>query len=204
MAGALAGFAIAVPVGAIAILIIQTGLTRGAGDGLAAAAGAATADGIYATVAALAGAGVAALIGPLVVPLRIVGGVVLIGLGVRSVLQLRTSASLTDERAAPTLTPSRRRTYLELLALTLLNPATIVYFAALTVGLPFFSGVGERLAFSTAAFAASFGWQSVLAVLGAAIGRRGGERLRRPTTLLGAAVVMMLGALILYEGLLAV
>lgn len=73
IAGAVAGLAIAGPVGAIAVLIIQTGLSRGVRAGLAAGAGTATADGIYATIAVLAGIGVSALIGPLVTPLRVVG-----------------------------------------------------------------------------------------------------------------------------------
>ena len=107
-AGAVAGFAIAIPVGAIAVLIIHTGLTRGLGAGLAAAAGAATADGIYSTIAVIAGIGVTALIGPLIPPLRIVGGLVLIALGVRGLL---VAAVAARRRRVPTSSlPRRRRT----------------------------------------------------------------------------------------------
>ena len=70
IAGALAGYAIAIPVGAIAVLIIHTGLTHGLRAGLAAGAGAATADFIYASLAALAGLWVASIIGPFETPLR--------------------------------------------------------------------------------------------------------------------------------------
>ena len=42
LAGAIAGYAIAIPVGAIAVLIIHIGLTSGLRQGLAAGAGAAT------------------------------------------------------------------------------------------------------------------------------------------------------------------
>src|SRR5262245_60020369 len=131
VAGAVAGFAIAVPVGAIAVLIIHTGLTRGLRAGIAAAAGAASADGIYATVAVLAGIGVTAIIGPLVGPLRIVGGLVLILLGLRGLLSLRSPGAIGEADVIEAAAPSHRRTYFELLGLTLLNPATIVYFAAL-------------------------------------------------------------------------
>ena len=201
LAGAVAGFAIAAPVGAIAILIIRTGLTRGVRSGLAAAAGAATADGIYATLAAIAGAGATALIGPLIGPLRVVGGLALIGLGVRGLVGSRSPRSLGEPDVVTAAGTTYRRTYAELLGLTLLNPATVVYFAALTVGLPIVTDTSERLAFAAAAFVASVTWQSGLAVFGAALGRGGGDRLRQPTVLIGNLVVIGLGALILVEGL---
>jgi threonine/homoserine/homoserine lactone efflux protein len=201
VAGAVAGFAIAIPVGAIAILIIHTGLTRGLRTGLAAAAGAASADGIYATIAVLAGIGVSNVIGPLVGPLRVVGGLVLILLGVRGLLTLRSPRGIGEADVLEAAAPGHRRTYLELLGLTLLNPATVIYFAALTVGLPVLTDTGERLAFAAAAFAASLTWQCGLAVFGAALGRGAGHRLRRPTVIFGNAIVIALGVLIMLEGL---
>lgn len=201
IAGAVAGLAIAVPVGAIAVLIIQTGLIRGVRAGLAAGAGAATADLIYATLAVVAGLGVTQLIGPLVGPLRVAGGIVLIAIGVRGLAGLRSPRDLTDGPEAGRAHRTHRRTYLELLTLTLLNPATVIYFAALTVGLPQLGDLPERLAFAAAAFTASLVWQSLLAVFGAALGRGSGQRLRRPTTIFGNAVVIVLGLLILFDGL---
>ena len=62
----MAGYGIAIPVGAIAILIVDMGLRRGFGLGFMAGAGAAAADFIYASLAAVAGAndeGSAALAG---------------------------------------------------------------------------------------------------------------------------------------------
>jgi len=50
--GVLAGYGIAIPVGAIAVLIVDMGLRRGFGFGLMAGAGAATADFLYAGLAA--------------------------------------------------------------------------------------------------------------------------------------------------------
>lgn len=201
IAGAVAGFAIAVPVGAIAILIIHTGLTRGIRSGLAAAAGAATADGIYATAAAIVGAGAAALVGPLIAPLRIIGGLVLVALGLRGLIGFRSPRSVGEPDVVAAAAPTHRRTYAELLGLTLLNPATVVYFAALTVGLPILTDTSQRLAFAAAAFTASIAWQSGLALFGAALGRGAGHRLRQPTVLIGNLVVIGLGVVILLEGL---
>jgi arginine exporter protein ArgO len=196
LAGAVAGYAIAIPVGAIAVLIIHTALTGGLRHGLAAGAGAASADGVYATLAALAGAGVTALIGPLVAPLRLVGGIFLAGIGAYGFITAWRSRYYLP---APHATAHRQhgRTYLALLGLTLLNPATVIYFAALTVGLSFLGDLSERLVFAGAAFVASLSWQSLLAVFGALLGRGAGHRLRLPTALVGNLIVIGLGIVVL-------
>ena len=204
VAGAIAGFAIAIPVGAIAVLIIHIGFTRGFRSGLAAAAGAATADLIYATIAAMAGLGLNAVIGPVLTPLRVVGGALLVAIGARGLLALRSPRDLAEPVDLTVSAHRAPRTYLSLLGLTLLNPATVIYFAALAVGLPFLGGPTERLVFALAAFAASLSWQVLLAGFGAALSRGSGQRLRRPTTLIGNAVVIALGLLILFDGLRAV
>ncbi|MGD8759913.1 MAG: hypothetical protein PVJ07_06640, partial [Anaerolineales bacterium] len=53
--GVLAGLGVAVPVGAIAILIVDVGLRQGFSTAFMAGAGAASADFLYAGLAALAG-----------------------------------------------------------------------------------------------------------------------------------------------------
>lgn len=196
LAGAIAGYAIAIPVGAIAVLIIHTGLSSGLRAGLAAGSGAATADLIYATIAALAGAGVAAFVGPLEAPLQVVGGIVLVLIGLYGLVTAWQSRDRDTGAHLPAHRP-HGRTFLAVLGLTLLNPATIIYFAALTVGLPFLGDIGERLVFAGAAFVASLSWQSLLAVFGAMLGRGAGHRLRLPTALLGNVIVIALGLLIL-------
>ena len=201
VAGAIAGYAIAIPVGAIAVLIIQTGFRQGLAHGLAAAAGAASADAIYATVAALAGLAVTSLIGPLIGPLRLAGGAVLVGIGLLGLLGLRNRPESVAVPAGGRPARSQLRTYLEMLGLTLLNPATVIYFAALTVGLPFLGGIGERIAFVVAAFAASLSWQILLAAFGATLGRGAGRRLQAPTMIAGNVIIIGLGLLVLSGGL---
>ncbi len=165
---------------------------------LAAGAGAATADLIYAMLAVLAGLGVSSIIGRLEIPLRIVGGALLMAIAVRGLASLRGARGNETGQHVPRTAHSR--TYLTVLGLTLLNPATVIYFAALAVGLPFLNGLAERLAFAAAAFTASLSWQSLLAVFGATVGRGSGHRLHGPTVLLGNAVVLLIGALILIAG----
>jgi len=197
IAGLLAGYAIAIPVGAIAVLIIHTGLTHGLRTGMAAAAGAATADLVYASLAALAGLWLVSLIGPFIAPLRIVGGAVLIAFGVRGLLALRSAReSIQPTMAHDETRRPHSRTYLAVLGLTLLNPATVIYFTALTVGLPFLGGLAERLTFAAAAGLASLSWQLLLATVGAALGRGGGHRVRRWSAVIGNGVIVVMGALI--------
>jgi threonine/homoserine/homoserine lactone efflux protein len=197
VAGAIAGYAIAIPVGAIAVMIIHVGLTSGLRAGVFAAAGAASADFIYASLAALAGLAITPLIAPLILPVRVVGGLILIALGVRGLAvewraRQHGGAGLTPATPVP-----HGRTYFQLLGLTLLNPATVIYFAALVVGLPFLGGVPERIAFAVAAFLASLSWQIVLAAFGAMLGRGAGHRLRLPTVIAGNLVIIGFGLVVL-------
>ncbi len=86
VAGLLAGYGIAVPVGAIGVLIVglaaRTTLTTGA----AAALGVATADGLYALVAVLGGAALAAALAPVAGPLRWAAAAVLLVLAAHTVV----------------------------------------------------------------------------------------------------------------------
>lgn len=174
VAGALAGFGIAIPVGAIAVLIIATAASRGLAAGLAAGAGAATADGVYATLAALFGAALSGVIAPWLVDLRVAAVVVLAAIGLGGLWRLRRQAALRADVAAPNgQRAGARGTYARFLGLTLLNPVTVIYFAALMVALPAIGAApAERLAFAAGAFLASLSWQSLLAVGGAVLHRR--------------------------------
>ena len=89
------GVAVAAPVGAMGVLCAQRTLERGVGAGLATGLGIATADALFAGVAAF---GVSALSEALVAwqtPLRIVGGIALVYLG----LTCRPSVASNGGRA---------------------------------------------------------------------------------------------------------
>lgn len=200
LAGAAAGYAIAIPVGAIAVLILDLGIRRGLRAAGAAATGAASADGIYALVAMLFGTALATVIEPLSRPLRIASVAILVLLAVRGMRSLR--AGRTSARAER-IAASPARTYLQLLALTLLNPATVIYFSALILGLPDIGdGLPERLAFVAGAFLSSLSWQWLLAVVGAVGHRRLSPRLQVATSLIGNIVILGFAAVIA-AGLLA-
>jgi threonine/homoserine/homoserine lactone efflux protein len=206
IAGALAGYGIAIPVGAVAVLILDAAAQRGFRVGAAAGLGAATADGTYAVLAALFGATLAALVAPWETPLRWSSVVVLVAIaaiGLRAALRRpiaprdeRVADEAAEERDAAAMT--RRglgRTYGAFLGITIINPMTVVYFAALILGLPAVQGGGgARLAFAVAAFLASASWQLVLAGAGAVLHRHASPRMRRGTAIVGYLVILAFAA----------
>lgn len=244
-AGLVAGYGIAVPVGAIAPLLVGLSARLGLRVGAAAALGVATADGVYALLAVVGGVALAEAIEPVSRPLRLLAAAVLAAIAVRTAVvavrrhrlpageadQVGTGAgagaSRADQageaneagagaaaeaggpeaaagagvglgvaqsgRAGALRSPARA--YAGLLGLTLLNPATVVYFAALVLGERAPDGGSAAAVFVAAAFVASASWQLVLAGGGAALGRV----LTSPAGRLGTAVASsaVVGALAL-------
>ncbi len=188
LAGVVAGYGIAVPVGAIAVLIAGLSARVSLRVGAAAGLGAATADGIYALAAVLGGAAIAGLITPIADPLRWVAAVVLLALaGWTAVSALRHRRQAPAERSRPA---TALRAYLGILGLTLLNPATVVYFAALVLGR---GDAGGGVPFVVGAFLASASWQLLIAGGGSLVGRLlTGERGRLITALVSSVVIAVL------------
>lgn len=196
VAGLFAGLGVAIPVGAIAVLVIDTAVRHGFRVGWAAGAGAATADGFYAGLAALFGTAIAELLMPWETPLRLLAVAVLALIAVRGLRALRSGGSGARDEEPPTM----RRAYLFITGLTLINPMTVVYFAALVLGLPGIADdPGAKVAFAVAAFLASLAWQTAIAGLGAVLHHHAGGRLRTVTALLGSAIVLAFAARIVLD-----
>jgi arginine exporter protein ArgO len=193
LAGVIAGYGIAMPVGAIGILIAGLSARTSLRVGAAAGLGAATADGLYALVAVSGGAAIAEIIVPVATPLRRAAAVVLLGLAAWTAISaLRSRHRRPDERVRAT---SALRAYLGILGLTLLNPATVVYFAALVLGR---GDAGGGVWFVAGAFLASASWQLLIAGGGSVVGRvLTGERGRLITALISSAVIAILAVLLL-------
>lgn len=127
--GLIIGFSIAAPVGPIGVLCIRRTLSDGRAAGFVSGLGAATADAMYGSIA---GFGLTAVSGALVggqAWLRLVGGLFLCYLGIRTV-----RARPTEGGAA---LPARglAGAYATTLVFTLTNPMTILSFAAIFAGL---------------------------------------------------------------------
>lgn len=195
--GLLAGYGIAIPVGAIAILIIGTGIQQGFRNGFLAGAGAATADFLFALIAVIAGQSLVQALQPITLPLRIASGFILVGLGVYGLSRLKSSTLST--RKVPTRGQNRSNPYIQFLGLTLLNPLTITYFGALILGggASQLNTLLDRALFVVGAGLASLSWQTLLAAFGAFTGRRLSPRGYRVTILVGNLIVIGFGANIL-------
>ena len=196
MTGVAAGYGIAIPVGAIAILIMDVGIRRGFAPAFSAGAGTATADFLYAALAVLGGASLAATVDSIGDPLRIASGVVLLVIAVLGVVRSQQPAetNLTEPRGGDLV-----RTFGRFVGLTIINPATVVYFAAVVIGLGVARGMtaGDGVLFVTGAFVASLSWQTLIAAVGAFAGHRLSFRSRRVVTILGNLVILAIGIVIL-------
>jgi len=189
LTGVAAGLAIAMPPGAIAALIVQTGLRAGVRPALAAGLGTATVDLCYVSLAVALGAAIVPVLGPAEGPLRLAAGFALVTIGLLGMLRARASAA-ADTRASGNA--HLVRTYLRFVALTLVNPATLAYFVAIALGLG--SDVLANIpAFVAGVFLASASWQSLLAVIGGSLHDRLDERLRTLVAVIANLIVLVLG-----------
>lgn len=139
--GLILGFAIAAPVGPIGALCIRRTLEHGRGIGLATGLGAAAADAAFGSLAALGLTSVSRFLVAQNVWLSLVGGVFLCGLGVRTMGRRPVDPSATSGRLGPSLGPGPA--FASTFLLTLMNPMTILSFAAVFAGLGVGSSSGD-------------------------------------------------------------
>jgi threonine/homoserine/homoserine lactone efflux protein len=187
--GIAAGYAIAIPFGPIAMLIVRTGVRQGLRAAGAAGAGAATADLVFATIAMLFGAAASAFLAPVLPAARILAGAALAVIAVRGLV---ATPGVVDREAS---TVRAGNTYLLFLGLTMLNPPTVIYFVSLAIALPGVSAeFASRGAFVVGAFLASLSWQEVLALVGAMLHGRLTPRLQRITAVVSSLIILALAA----------
>lgn len=170
--GFFAGLALAIPVGPMALLLIQTTLKNGLRVGLVSGLGMASVDWGYALLVFLVGGAISSFLSQWGQVLTWLGSSVLIVLGVLTVRSNWKSSPIT-ESASTTETDSATRSYLKFVAATVVNPPTALYFLALAATLgskaDFSSMSASQVALSAAAFSVgvfigSGLWQESLAV----------------------------------------
>ncbi|HSK46951.1 MAG TPA: LysE family transporter [Coriobacteriia bacterium] len=166
----LIGLAVAMPVGAMAVLCIERTLQRGWRSGVATGMGIATADGVYAAVAAFGITVVSSLLVTWQAPLRIIGGLALMALGIRALLRPATGAN-HDARPTAESSSGYAALYGSALALTLTNPMTIIAFAAvfMSAGLAGLESTGSALAATAGVAVGSLCWWLALCTVVASV-----------------------------------
>ena len=173
-AGLLAGYGIAVPVGAVGAYLVALTARTSFRTGAFAALGVATADVVYALIAVCGGAALAPALRPVTQPLRWGSAVVLIALAAYgTVTAVRRYRERRDDAAADRPASGAVRAYLGMWGMTMMNPLTIVYFTALVLGRQAAATPGrtDQAVCVVAVFVASASWQLVLAGGGAFLGR---------------------------------
>ena len=196
LAGAVAGLAVAMPVGAIGAYLLGLAARERFSVAAAAAAGVASVDGGYALVASLGGAGLRTLLQRTSAVLTVLAALLLVAMALRTLQQ-----ALRRYRAeAPSVSGAGRlasplRAYAALVGLTAVNPATVITFSAVVLGRPAGSTGLSWLSielFALGAFAASAAWQLLLVGGGSVLGRLLAGR-RGQLGIAVASALLMLG-----------
>ncbi|MBX7249476.1 MAG: LysE family transporter [Caulobacteraceae bacterium] len=159
------GLTIAAAVGPIALLVLNYGLRLGPWAGFRAGAGAASADFIYAVAALAVGAAVAQTIGPYRRVFEIVAALALVVFAAWMAWGVLRPAPDSEAR------PTAPRPYLTTLALTVVNPLTIVLFLGFTGHIPPQTPPVEQAFVAVALGLGSLIVQSAFALGGAGLGR---------------------------------
>ena len=189
LAGLIAGAAVALPLGAIGVLLVQEAITAGWRTAAAGAFGVGLVDLFYASVAVLAGASVSRALAGYEGTIHLVGAVLLTAVAIKGLIGVWRAVHEADRPPAVRSLPPLRVTA-RFVALTAANPLTAIYFVALAAGSPAVVGDSQRAAAFLAVFVASLTWQLLLVTMGSLAGGRIGARARMATGLIGYLVVL--------------
>lgn len=194
--GLTAGIALAIPVGPMALLLIDTTLRHGLRVGAAGALAMASVDATYAVIVFLAGSAVAGILGAYGIWFSLIGAAILLGLGAQTIFKaLRQRRASERSTGAQTEATTAGKTYLKFAGATVVNPPTALYFLAITpslVGLTGSDPVSATFAFASGVFLGSVVWQQGLALTGAAIRGITTPRVRTWLSLAGGAMIIAL------------
>ena len=194
VAGLVAGYGVAIPVGAIGVLVVDAGMRGGFRPAAAAASGVATADFLYAALAAAAGAIIAGLLAPWQRTVQLVAAAVLVAVAairLRSLSKRRATEAGEDRHA-----PSGRHLYCALPRAHVGQPRDRRVLRRADRRLPAVSSAPAeaKVVFVLAAGAASLSWQLVLGAAGATLHHKLPPGARLWTGIAGNALVLALAA----------
>ncbi|MYT26849.1 LysE family transporter [Streptomyces sp. SID7760] len=203
LSGTVAGLGVAMPMGAMSVLLLQEAM-RHRRTAMAAAAGIATVDLAYAALATALGPWVASHVSPVEAWIRLLSAIVLLSLAAHALYRGRALPAAEPEpepdpaataTAKPPAVEARgaggaRAAFARYVALTAVNPTTALYFAALTTAqASTLTARAPAAAFLAGVATASLLWQQTLVAIGAAAGRRISPAARAWTFRLGYGLV---------------
>jgi threonine/homoserine/homoserine lactone efflux protein len=191
IAGMIAGLAVAMQVGAVSLLLVETAVVAGPRAGVAAGMGVATVDVGFAAIAAAAGG----ITGPALAShegeIRAVGALMLAAIALHGLVTLAREREPAP--AAATAGGAPRAHYARFVAITAANPLTITSFAAVAAALTP-DGPVSAAAFAAGVGVASAGWHLVLTVAAGHAGRWITPPIQRGLGISGRLVVLAIAA----------
>ena len=200
--GFAAGLALAIPVGPMAILLINTTMAKGWRHGAVGALAMATVDGLYAATVFFVGGTISAWLKDWALQLSLGGAAILLYLGITTLVKsLRNLREEAGEMIAKS--GSRAKTFATFFGATVLNPPTALYFLALAPSVAQLATGGianAGLAFAIGVFVGSIIWQQSLAFAGVGLRSITHGKLRGwigalgGTLIIGLAVAMAIRA----------
>lgn len=197
-AGLVAGLGAVLPLGAMGILLLNEGSSRGWRRAVPAALGVGVADLLFAIVALAAGTVVAPVVEGWEPWPSIIGGVLLLVVAVVLARQAQRPAPKDDDDTESSRAGTGLARFGMFFALTVVNPFPLVYFGAIAVGFgESLSRMPVATAFALGVGIASVGWNLVLVSLGAVLRARSTDRIQRIVTAVGAAISAVAGVVVL-------
>lgn len=192
--GFMAGLALAIPVGPMAIMLINTTISRGWRHGVVGALGMATVDGAYALAVFVIGGIIAATLTSLKIVFGLVGAGILLVLGIQTAYKNLKLLRAKDSLVGATMEAgSIGKTFGTFLAATVINAPTALYFLAIA---PNVANMGYSLnatniiIFVISVFVGSLIWQETLVFTGLAIRGITSNRFRAWIGLIGGALII--------------
>ena len=203
--GFLAGLALAIPVGPMAIMLVNTTISRGLRHGVVGALGMATVDGTYALAVFVIGGLIASVLTTLKLALGLVGAAILLVLGIQTLVKnLKLIGQKDIDSLALGGSGSVAKTFGTFVAATVVNPPTALYFLAIA---PNVANMGYELTltnvlvFAFAVLVGSLIWQEALVFVGLAVRGITTNRFRVWLGLLGGLLIITLALSIGYRAL---
>ena len=201
-AGAIAGLALAIPLGPMAILLISTTLQYGRKIGFFGALAMATVDFSYAALVFAFGNVIIATLTDWLIPLRILGSLILVVVAFKIFRDALRSGKIENSELSNT-SGSRAKTYAKFFGLTVINPATAFYFVGVTPsvatlaqgsaqGLAEGSAVSGIALFAIGVFIGSFIWQISLVFAAQLTKAFTNERIQHRIQYFGAGLILLL------------
>jgi threonine/homoserine/homoserine lactone efflux protein len=184
------GFVVAIPIGPVGLLCTQRTLTNGRMHGLVSGFGAATADVIYASIAAFGLTIISDFLVEQRLWLRLVGGILLCLIGIRIFLAKRAKSSPLAEKLC------HFNNFVSTLLITLSNPMSILVLAAMFAGLGL---VGSGTRWSTTivpvsgVFLGSMFWWITLSVFVGMLHKRLGDNTLGSLTRIFGGIIAAIG-----------